>query len=94
MQTLEEKLDLNTMAHIISHLAIDSKDKEILLLLLQDRSRNFIRINHNLECFNTICRYLQLLRPLAIPSDKLVRVGGAGDGGYVMVDALSAGGGG
>lgn len=39
------------MSNIISNLDIDSKDKEILLLLLQARDRNYIRINNNEQCY-------------------------------------------
>ncbi|WP_299545913.1 hypothetical protein [uncultured Helicobacter sp.] len=84
------------MSNIIANLDINKKDKEILLLLLQDRDRNYIRINDNAECFNNICKYLKILKPLNIPNDKLIRIGGNGDGGYVMYNdsLVSAGGGG
>lgn len=72
------------MSNIIAHTEIDDKDKQILLLLLQDRDRNYVRINHNVECWNNIKRYLELVKPIEMPLEKLVRVGGRRDGGYVM----------
>lgn len=73
------------MSNIISNLHFEnSKDKEILLLLLQDRDRNYLRINHNEEIYNNIVKYLKLLRPLDLPLKDLIRIGGKGDGGYVM----------
>ncbi|EOD9319095.1 hypothetical protein ACJ6YR_001762, partial [Campylobacter jejuni] len=42
------------MSNIISNLDIDKKDKEILLLLLQARDRNYIRINNNEQCYQNI----------------------------------------
>ena len=35
-----------------------------------------------------IDRIAELIRPIAVPDDQLIRVGGDGDGGYVMVDGL------
>ncbi|EDP4351549.1 hypothetical protein GZ534_001113, partial [Campylobacter jejuni] len=46
------------MSNIISNLDIDKKDKEILLLLLQARDRNYIRINNNEQCYQNIINYL------------------------------------
>ena len=77
-------LYLNLMSNVIIHSKIDDKDKETLLLLLQDRDRNYIRINHNEQCFERIKEYLRLFRPLALPLEQLVRIGGKQDGGYVM----------
>lgn len=94
-------MDLNTqisycllMSNIIANLDINEKDKETLLLLLQDRDRNYIRINNNSECFSNICKYLEILKPLKIPNNELVRIGDIGDGGYVMYNSLLASGGG
>ncbi|EPQ9797383.1 hypothetical protein ACUYWN_001753, partial [Campylobacter jejuni] len=50
------------MSNIISNLDIDKKDKEILLLLLQARDRNYIRINNNEQCYQNIINYLNLIR--------------------------------
>lgn len=72
------------MSNIISNLDIDRKDKEILLLLLQARDKNYIRINHNEQCYKNIINYLELIRPLELPLDDLLRIGGNGDGGGVM----------
>ncbi|GAA7170791.1 hypothetical protein HpCK101_07360 [Helicobacter pylori] len=72
------------MSNIISNLDIDKKDKEILLLLLQARDRNYIRINNNEQCYQNIINYLNLIRPLELPLCDLLRIGGNGDGGYVM----------
>nr|WP_276149105.1 hypothetical protein [Campylobacter jejuni] len=72
------------MSNIISNLDIDKKDREILLLLLQDRDRNYIRINNNEQCYENILNYLKLIRPLELPINDLLRIGGNGDGGYVM----------
>ncbi|HEB8423552.1 TPA: hypothetical protein R0964_001799 [Campylobacter jejuni] len=72
------------MSNIISNLDIDKKDKEILLLLLQARDRNYIRINNNEQCYQNIINYLNLIRPLELPLCDLLRIGGKGDGGYVM----------
>ncbi|PJP62392.1 hypothetical protein, partial [Campylobacter jejuni] len=55
------------MSNIISNLDIDKKDKEILLLLLQARDRNYIRINNNEQCYQNIIKYLNLIRPLELP---------------------------
>ncbi|EAJ4042032.1 hypothetical protein C6794_08535, partial [Campylobacter jejuni] len=55
------------MSNIISNLDIDKKDKEILLLLLQARDRNYIRINNNEQCYQNIINYLNLIRPLELP---------------------------
>ncbi len=35
---------------------------------------------------DNIAHYLELLHPFVSPSLKLIRVGGAGDGGYAMLD--------
>ncbi|ENR5035204.1 hypothetical protein ACES58_001710, partial [Campylobacter jejuni] len=70
------------MSNIISNLDIDKKDKEILLLLLQARDRNYIRINNNEQCYQNIINYLNLIRPLELPLYDLLRIGGNGDGGY------------
>ncbi|EKA8182409.1 FkbM family methyltransferase [Campylobacter jejuni] len=75
------------MSNIISNLDIDKKDKEILLLLLQARDRNYIRINNNEQCYQNIINYLNLIRPLELPLCDLLRIGGNGDGGYVMYNA-------
>ncbi|HED0406904.1 TPA: hypothetical protein R4J25_001624 [Campylobacter jejuni] len=72
------------MSNIISNLDIDKRDKEILFLLLQDRDRNYIRINNNEQCYRNIVNYLNLIRPLELPLYNLLRIGGNGDGGYVM----------
>lgn len=72
------------MSNIISNLDIDKKDKEILLLLLQARDRNYIRINNNEQCYQNIINYLNLIRLLELPLCDLLRIGGNGDGGYVM----------
>ena len=82
------------MSNIIIHSKIDEKDKQILLQCLQDRDRNYVRLNDNEQVYENIKKYLSLLRPLALPFENLVRVGGFNDGGYVMFNALSAGGGG
>ncbi|MCR2090684.1 hypothetical protein [Campylobacter upsaliensis] len=82
------------MSNIIIHSKIDEKDKQILLQCLQDRDRNYVRLNDNEQVYENIKKYLNLLRPLALPFENLVRVGGFNDGGYVMFNALSAGGGG
>lgn len=92
LQALNEQIKLNNhlnyqilMSNIISNLKFnDEKDKEILLLLLQDRDRNYVRINNNKQCYKNIIKYLKLLRPIELPISDLIRVGGAGDGGYVM----------
>ncbi|WP_239056369.1 hypothetical protein [Helicobacter apodemus] len=91
MKKLEEAIRQNTQIHynllmsnIIIHSFIKEEDKQILLLLLQDRDRNYIRINPNEQCFENIQKYLELLRPIKVDSKDLVRVGGKGDGGYVM----------
>lgn len=73
------------MSNIISNLKFNNeKDKEILLLLLQDRDRNYVRINNNKQCYKNIIKYLKLLRPIELPISDLIRVSGVGDGGYVM----------
>lgn len=72
------------MSNTLSNLDMDKKDKEILLLLLQDRDRNYIRINHNEQCYENILNYLEFIRPLELPLCDLLRVGGNTDGGYVM----------
>lgn len=73
------------LSNIISNLNFENpKDKEVLLLLLQDRDRNFIRINNNRQCYENIKTYLNILKPIDIPQEKLIRIGGNGDGGYVM----------
>ncbi|EAH9403348.1 hypothetical protein EYB14_08530, partial [Campylobacter jejuni] len=64
------------MSNIISNLDIDKKDKEILLLLLQARDRNYIRINNNEQCYQNIINYLNLIRPLELPLCDLLRIGG------------------
>ncbi len=63
------------MSNIISNLDIDKKDKEILLLLLQARDRNYIRINNNEQCYQNIINYLNLIRPLELPLCDLLRIG-------------------
>ena len=90
MQELKNLLKLNNQlnyqiltSNIIKQTVKDKKHKEILLLLLQDRDRNFIRLNHNPQVYKRICKYLELFRP--VKSDKkLVRIGGENDGGYVL----------
>ncbi|EGK7522354.1 TPA: hypothetical protein ACHD50_001385 [Campylobacter lari] len=92
LQTLNEQVKLSNhlnyqilMSNIISNLKFNNeKDKEILLLLLQDRDRNYVRINNNKQCYKNIIKYLKLLRPIELPISDLIRVGGVGDGGYVM----------
>ncbi|TBR81308.1 hypothetical protein DU473_04255 [Campylobacter novaezeelandiae] len=91
LEKLNQKLEYNNqlnyqilMSNIITNLDIDKKDKQILLLLLQNRDRNFIRINDNEEIYENITSYLKLFKPLALPLEKLIRVGGKNDGGYVM----------
>ncbi|WP_223810292.1 hypothetical protein [Campylobacter sp. LR286c] len=91
LQNLNEKLKLNNelnyqllMSQIILNLSIDKKDKELLFLLLQNRDKNYIRINHNEGCFENVKSYLRLLRPLKLPRKNLTRIGGKNDGGYVM----------
>ncbi|MGM9107591.1 hypothetical protein ACTFFF_08925, partial [Campylobacter jejuni] len=85
------------MSNIISNLDIDSKDKEILLLLLQARDRNYIRINNNEQCYQNIISYLNLIQPLELPLCDLLRIGGYvmyNGGGYMSnidVKALSLG---
>lgn len=101
MQDLEKfnkNLELNNqliynllMSNIIINSNINSDDKELLLLLLQDRDRNFIRINHNQQVFEHIQTYLTLLRPLKLDTHKLIRVGGSNDGGYVMYQWVGGG---
>lgn len=92
LEKLNQKLEYNNqlnyqilMSNIITNLDIDKKDKQILLLLLQNRDRNFIRINDNEEIYENITSYLKLFKPLALPLEKLIRVGGKRDGGYVML---------
>lgn len=51
-------------------LDIDKKDKQILLLLLQNRDRNFIRINDNEEIYENITSYLKLFKPLVLSFRK------------------------
>lgn len=92
MEELLKELKLNNqlkyqllMSNIIANLDFkNQKDKEILLLLLQDRDRNFIRINNNKQCYENIKTYLNILQPLDIPQDELIRIGGNTDGGYIM----------
>ncbi|ECL6335037.1 TPA: hypothetical protein SE751_001198 [Campylobacter jejuni] len=92
LSILNKQIQLNNqlnyqvlMSNIISNLKFNNeKDKEILLLLLQDRDRNYVRINNNKQCYSNIIKYLKLLRPLEIPVNDFIRVGGIGDGGYVM----------
>ncbi|MCR6575364.1 hypothetical protein CINS5915_03160 [Campylobacter insulaenigrae] len=82
------------MSNIIANLEFkDIKDKEILLLLLQNRDRNYVRINNNQQCYENIKRYLSILRPLKLPLQDLVRIGGESDGGYVMMNMKNMGGG-
>lgn len=91
---LSNELNYNIlMSNIIIHSKIDENDKQILLQALQDRDRNYIRINDNEQVYENIKAYLSLLRPLALPLEKLARVGGQSDGGYVM-HAVAGGGGG
>ena len=101
LEKLNKNLELNNqlvynllMSNIIINSNINSDDKELLLLLLQDRDRNFIRINHNKQVFENIQTYLTLLRPLKLDTHKLIRVGGSNDGGYVMVQCNTSMGGG
>lgn len=95
LKSLIEQIDLNNqinycilMSNIICNSNINPNDKQIMLLLLQNRDKNYIRINHNDRVYENIKAYLNLLRPLKIPLNKLIRIGGDGDGGYVMYDAL------
>ncbi|EIJ4041786.1 hypothetical protein K9T45_001648 [Campylobacter jejuni] len=99
LEKLNEKLEYNNqlnyqilMSNVIANLDIDKKDKQILLLLLQNRDRNFIRINDNEEIYENITSYLKLFKPLALPLEKLIRVGGKNDGGYVMYQFIAGGG--
>ncbi|EAI5603067.1 hypothetical protein B7Q59_08390, partial [Campylobacter upsaliensis] len=62
------------MSNIIIHSKIDENDKQILLQCLQDRDRNYIRLNDNEQVYENIKEYLSLLRPLALPFENLVRV--------------------
>ncbi len=82
------------MSQIIANTKINKKDKQTLLLLLQDRDRNYLRINHNTQVYTRIKEYLEILRPLKIHRDALVRIGGENDGGYVMCRPLLKNGGG
>lgn len=82
------------MSQIITNAKIDEEDKQTLLLLLQDRDRNYLRINHNSQVYARIKEYLEILRPLEIQHDALVRIGGENDGGYVMCRSLLKMGGG
>lgn len=91
LQKLNKNLELNNqllynvlMSNIIVNSRINSKDKELLLLLLQSRDKNFVRINPNPQIYENIKSYLALLRPLKLDIKELVRVGGANDGAYVM----------
>ncbi|MCX2683312.1 hypothetical protein OQH60_05660 [Campylobacter sp. MIT 21-1685] len=91
LAALEEKLILNNrlsynilMSNIIINSNINAKDKELLLLLLQERDRNYVRINHNKQVYENICSYLNVLRPLDLKEELLVRRGGENDGSYVM----------
>lgn len=93
LENLAKSLELNNqllynllMSNIILNSDINAKDKELLLLLLQDRDRNFIRINPNEQVFKNIQNYLALLRPIKLDLSKMLRVGGSNDGGYVMYD--------
>ncbi|MCI5968562.1 hypothetical protein [Helicobacter sp.] len=79
------------MSNIIVNSNIDKVDKEILLLLLQNRDSNYVRINHNAQCFENIQKYLKLIQPLAIPLDSLKRIGGNSDGGYVIMECAGGG---
>ena len=95
LKSLIKQIDLNNqinycilMSNIICNSNINPNDKQIMLLLLQNRDKNYIRINHNDRVYENIKAYLNLLRPLKIPLNKLIRIGGDGDGGYVMYDAL------
>lgn len=76
------------MSNIITNSKINKKDKQILLLLLQDRDRNYLRLNHNLQVHTRILEYLKVLQPIKVGRDSLIRVGGANDGGYVMYNKL------
>lgn len=90
---LSNELNYNIlMSNIIIHSKIDENDKQILLQALQNRDRNYIRINDNEQVYENIKAYLKLLRPLALPLEKLERIGGKRDGGYVMFNVLNAGG--
>ncbi len=82
------------MSQIITNAKINKKDKQTLLLLLQDRDRNYLRINHNTQVYTRIKEYLEILRPLKSRRDALVRIGGENDGGYVMCRSLLKMGGG
>lgn len=82
------------MSNVIAHSKINKKDKQILLRLLQDRDRNYIRLNDNAQVFDRIQTYLKVLQPAKIAKDSLVRIGGANDGGYVMLKTKQINGGG
>ncbi|PZT47477.1 hypothetical protein B6S12_08775 [Helicobacter valdiviensis] len=84
----------NLMSNIIVNSKINEDDKQILLMLLQDRDRNYIRLNHNEQCYENILKYLKLIQPLVMPNEELVRMGGKSDGGYVMYGLTLRGGGG
>lgn len=91
LENLTKSLELNNqllynllMSNIILNSDINAKDKELLLLLLQSRDRNFIRINPNEQVFKNIQNYLTLLRPIKLDLSKMLRIGGSNDGGYVM----------
>lgn len=91
---LSNELNYNIlMSNIIIHSKIDENDKQILLQALQNRDRNYIRINDNEHVYENIKAYLKLLRPLALPLEKLERIGGKRDGGYVMPKTRGGGGG-
>lgn len=75
----------NIMLGIINSLDIPKDDREILLLLLQNRDKNYLRINNNKKCYDNIKSYLDLLRPIKVDKKYLTRVGGDEDGGYIMI---------
>lgn len=88
---LGKQLQLNTqtnynllMSNIIVNANINDEDKQLLLLLLQARDRNYIRLNDNEQVYENIKTYLNLLRPLMLDDTLLIRIGGSNDGGYVM----------
>ena len=78
-------LQANLLLGIINTIDIDKKDKELLLLLLQNRDKNYIRINNNRLCYENIQKYLNILRPIEYDINNLARIGGREDGGYVMI---------
>nr|QGT49964.1 hypothetical protein Helico4rc_0830 [uncultured Helicobacter sp.] len=82
------------MSNVIAHSLINEQDKQTLLHLLQTRDKNYIRLNDNAQVFDRISQYLTILQPTKLNQDSLIRIGGAGDGGYVMLKTKQINGGG